>query len=151
MVFADIPLVTAIKDVINFFRFKKEMKNESENVNSLFNKYGMKQNWLGNIVYFQINCTDEELQKFDYNPEALVLYKIRPMVNYITNLGWSEYIMPQINNFIDDKGTPTLSFGIIFMFVPIKFSIGWLLKWTIITALTAVGIILGINYIPKLF
>ena len=54
-------------------------------------------------------------------------------------------------NFIDDKGTPTLSFGIIFMFVPIKFSIGLLLKWTVIAALTAVGIILGINYIPKLF
>lgn len=30
MAFADIPLVTAIKDVINFFRFKKEMKSESE-------------------------------------------------------------------------------------------------------------------------
>ena len=151
MGFYDIPFVTAIKDVTNFFKFKKDIKREELIMDSPYNRFNFKHNWLGNIVYFQINCTEEELQRFDYHPENMVLYKIKPMVDYITNLGWSEYIIPEINNFTDANGKMSLSYGILFIYTPIKFSTGWLVKTLFKLGLLATAIWAGIKYIPLLF
>ena len=41
------------------------------------------------------------------------------VVEYLgTELGWSDYLVPQISNFVDDEGATTLSYGILFIFTP---------------------------------
>jgi hypothetical protein len=105
-------------DLRNFFRFKKNIKEEMERANSGMTVYNIKRNWFGNILYTQINCTDADLMNADYDYSKMLETKLRPIVDYLSlELGWSEYLTPQISNFVDDEGNQTLSYGILFIFV----------------------------------
>lgn len=44
MGFYDIPFVTAIKDVTNFFKFKKDIKREELIMDSPYNRFNFKHN-----------------------------------------------------------------------------------------------------------
>lgn len=115
----DIGIVKSFKDLINFFRFKRDIKKEFYTRDSKFNEYKLQRNWLGNVVYMQLNCTDEDLMNFNYDPEKMVYTKIKPAVEYLSReLEWGDYLVPQISNFVDDEGTPSLSYGILFVFTP---------------------------------
>lgn len=134
----ELGIVQCIQDVINYFKFRREMTHEFYVRDSKFNKLGLHLNWLKNIVYTQINCTDEDLMNANYDQETMVLRKIRPMVEYLgTELNWSDYLIPQISNFVDEDGEPSLSFGILFVYTPYR------LTWTkaIIGLISTIGII----------
>lgn len=111
-----------IKDVISFFKFRKQIKKLKKS-SVTFNELGLNHNWLGNIVYLQLNCTDEEIAKYNYSPIDAVMNKIKPHIDYLTELGWGEYLIPEITNFIDDDGNNTLSYLVLFVYAPIKFSL----------------------------
>lgn len=111
-----------MKDLSNYFKFRKEMTAAEKFRDSKFNQYGLKLNWLKNVVYTQIDCTDEDLMNFDYDEERMVMSKIEPIVKYLggEGLGWSDYLSPQISNFVDEFGEPTLSYGVLFVFSPYR-------------------------------
>lgn len=111
-----------MKDLSNYFKFRKEMTAAEKFRDSKFNQYGLKLNWLKNVVYTQIDCTDEDLMNFDYDEERMVMSKIEPIVKYLggEGLGWSDYLSPQISNFVDELGEPTLSYGVLFVFSPYR-------------------------------
>lgn len=132
MAFSDWSFIVSIKDLINFRRFKADIKKESENQNSKFNRYNMKTNWLGNVIYYQLNCSEEDLQRFDYHPDNMVVYKMKPVIDYMNELEWGEYLVPQINNFVDSEGRMTLSYGILLVYTPFKFKLYKLLTWPLI-------------------
>ena len=109
--------VQAFMDLRNFFKFKKEIKRELLEPKSGMNTLGIKRNWLGNILYTQINCTDADLMNADYNFDRMVMTKLKPIVNYLgQDLGWSDYLVPQVSNFVDEEGNPSLSYGVLFVF-----------------------------------
>lgn len=132
MAFSEWSFIVSIKDLINFRKFKADIKKESENRNSKFNRYNMKVNWLGNVIYYQLNCTEEDLQRFDYHPDDMVVYKMKPVIDYMNELEWSEYLVPQINNFVDSEGHMTLSYGILLVYTPFKFRLYKFLTWPLI-------------------
>lgn len=123
----EIGIVQCIKDFINFIKFKKQIKQEFKRRDSLFNKLNLKKNWLGNVVYLQLNCSDEDLMNFNYDEESMVMGKLKPVINYLSSdLNWGDYLQMQVSNFVDEDGNKSLSYAILFVFsgyrlTPVRF------------------------------
>ena len=138
----EIGIVQWFKDLSNFFKFKRQIKKEIKRRDSTFNKLKLKQNWLGNIVYVQIDCTDEDLMNANYNAEAMLDIKLKPIVSYLSGeLGWGDYLVPQISNFVDEDENITLSYGILFIFTGYKLTFTNFITYTLgMLAFLGVGI-----------
>ena len=112
-------LIQMAADARNFFRFRRDIRREFYRRDSEFNKLGLKRNWLGNVVYYQLNCTDEDLMNFDYSVDRMVAKRLEPIIKYLDeDLNWGESLRLQISNFVDEDGNSTLSYGALFVFVP---------------------------------
>ena len=136
----EIGIVQWFKDLSNFFKFRRQIKKEIKRRDSTFNKLRLKQNWLGNIIYVQIDCTDEDLMNANYDSETMVMRKIQPVVEYLSReLDWGDYLTPQISNFVDEDENPSLSYGILFVFTPYNLTFA---KF-ILMILAGLGIIAG--------
>jgi len=117
MEFYEIGFIQCMKDFSNFFKFKKMMKKESLNKDSKFNKYKLHNNWLGNIVYVQIDCTDEDLMNANYDADYMLKLKLKPIIEYLsTELDWGDYLNLQVSNFVDEDGNSSLSYAVLFLF-----------------------------------
>ena len=120
----EIGFVQCIKDLSNFRKFKKDIKREFQRRDSLFNKYKLQKNWLGNVVYVQIDCSDEDLMNANYDSETMVMRRLQPIIEYLSReLDWGDYLTPQISNFIDEDENPSLSYGVLFIFTPVRLTI----------------------------
>lgn len=127
-------LVQAFKDLTNFFKFRKQMRKEFKIRDSKFNKYKLKYNWLGNIVYVQIDCDNDDLMGANYDAERMLYTKLRPIVEYLSSeLGWGDYLTPQISNFVDENENPTLSYGILFIYNGYKLTFTNFIIGTLVT------------------
>ena len=140
----DNKIVQAFMDFKNFFKFKKDISRELSEPKSGMNTLGIKRNWLGNILYVQINCTDSDLRNADYNFDRMVMTKLKPVVQYLgKDLGWSDYLVPQVNNFVDEDNNPSLSYGVLFVFTGYSLTLTKLLyTFMFIIGLISVGILL---------
>lgn len=138
----EIGIVQWFKDLSNFFKFRRQIKKEIKRRDSTFNKLKLKQNWLGNIIYVQIDCTDEDLMNANYNAEAMLDIKLKPIVSYLSGeLGWGDYLVPQISNFVDEDENITLSYGILFIFAGYKLTLTNFITYTLgMLAFLGVGI-----------
>lgn len=135
-------LVQDIMDVVNFFKFKRSIKKEMKNPNSKFNKLGMNRNFIGNVVYVQINCSDTELMSFDYNVNRMMTAKIKPYVDYLSGeLLWGEYLESMVNVFEDEEGNPSLSYGVLFIYTPLSINTKRIIGWVLGLGVIAAGII----------
>ena len=138
----EIGIVQWFKDLSNFFKFRRQIKKEIKRRDSTFNKLKLKQNWLGNIIYVQIDCTDEDLMNANYNAEAMLDIKLKPIVSYLSGeLGWGDYLVPQISNFVDEDENITLSYGVLFIFAGYKLTLTNFITYTLgMLAFLGVGI-----------
>lgn len=138
----EIGIVQWFKDLSNFFKFRRQIKKEIKRRDSTFNKLKLKQNWLGNIIYVQIDCTDEDLMNANYNAEAMLDIKLKPIVSYLSGeLGWGDYLVPQVSNFVDEDENITLSYGILFIFTGYKLTLTNFITYTLgMLAFLGVGI-----------
>ena len=138
----EIGIVQWFKDLSNFFKFRRQIKKEIKRRDSTFNKLRLKQNWLGNIIYVQIDCTDEDLMNANYNAEAMLDIKLKPIVSYLSGeLGWGDYLVPQVSNFVDEDENITLSYGIFFIFTGYKLTFTNFITYTLgMLAFLGVGI-----------
>ena len=128
----EIGIVQWFKDLSNFFKFRRQIKKEIKRRDSTFNKLRLKQNWLGNIIYVQIDCTDEDLMNANYNAETMLDIKLKPIVSYLSGeLGWGDYLVPQISNFVDEDENITLSYGILFIFTGYKLTFTNFITYTL--------------------
>lgn len=126
-------------DLKNFITFRKQIKREMGRSDSKMTRYNINSNWLGNVLYVQINCTDGDLMNADYDREAMIMMKLKPIVEYLgRELGWSEYLIPQISNFVDEEGNQSLSYGVLFVFEGYSLTLTKFLIWCLI-ALGALG------------
>ena len=140
-------LFVAYKDIINAFKFRKEMKNKEKNLDSEFKELGLSVNWLGNVVYTQVNCTDRELVDADYSINDMVMKKLKPYVDYFGKLQWGEYLIPQVSNLQDETGEMTLSFLFLFVYEPIVFTFGKLFKLLLLMGVLGVSVWGIVQYI----
>ena len=142
MDFYEIGIVQSFKDLTNFFKFKREMKREFYKRDSKFNRFKLKINTIGNVVYMQLNCTDEDLMNANYNAEAMLDIKLKPIVSYLSGeLGWGDYLVPQISNFVDEDENITLSYGVLFIFAGYKLTLTNFITYTLgMLAFLGVGI-----------
>ena len=140
----DNKIVKAFMDFKNFFKFKKDISRALSEPKSGMNTLGIKRTWLGNILYVQIHCTDSDLRNADYNFDRMVMTKLRPVVQYLgKDLGWSDYLVPQVNNFVDEDNNPSLSYGVLFVFTGYSLTLTKLLyTFMFIIGLISVGILL---------
>ena len=138
----EIGIVQWFKDLSNFFKFRRQIKKEIKRRDSTFNKLRLKQNWLGNIIYVQIDCTDEDLMNANYNAEAMLDIKLKPIVSYLSGeLGWGDYLVPQISNFVDEAENISLSYGVLFIFTGYKLTFTNFITYTLgMLAFLGVGI-----------
>ena len=138
----EIGIVQWFKDLSNFFKFRRQIKKEIKRRDSTFNKLKLKQNWRGNIIYVQIDCTDEDLMNANYNAEAMLDIKLKPIVSYLSGeLGWGDYLVPQVSNFVDEDENITLSYGILFIFTGYKLTFTNFITYTLgMLAFLGVGI-----------
>ena len=138
----EIGIVQWFKDLSNFFKFRRQIKKEIKRRDSTFNKLRLKQNWLGNIIYVQIDCTDEDLMNANYNAEAMLDIKLKPIVSYLSGeLGWGDYLVPQISNFVDEDENISLSYGVLFIFTGYKLTFTNFITYTLgMLAFLGVGI-----------
>jgi hypothetical protein len=130
----------SIEDYIAFKRFKSDVKHELNDVNSPMNKFKIKRNWLGNILYMQLDCTESDFLSADYSYDRMLENKIMPVVRYLgSELGWGDYLVPQVSQFVDEDGEASLSFGVMFIFQ------GYSLTMTkaLITGLSILGLLSG--------
>ena len=134
-------MLQIIEDYISFKRFKKDIKHELNDPTSPIHKLNIKRNWLGNILYMQLDCTESDFLSADYSYDRLLENKIRPAVQYLgTELGWGDYLVPQISQFVDENGEESLSFGVLFIFQ------GYSLTFTkaMLIFLSGLGVLSGI-------
>ena len=138
----EIGIVQWFKDLSNFFKFRRQIKKEIKRRDSTFNKLRLKQNWLGNIIYVQIDCTDEDLMNANYNEEAMLDIQLKPIVSYLSGeLGWGDYLVPQVSNFVDEDENITLSYGVLFIFAGYKLTLTNFITYTLgMLAFLGVGI-----------
>ena len=116
-------IIQSFIDFRNFFKFRKDIKHEFYTRDSKFNALNLKRNWLGDVIYVQINCTDVDLMNAEYDSERMVMLKLRPIVEYLSQeLDWGDYLNPQIANFVDEDNNPSLSYGVLFVFTPVMSS-----------------------------
>ena len=93
-------IIQCVNDVKAYRQFRKDVKYELSRADSKMTKYNIKENWLGNVLYVQINCTDLDLRTAEFDTDRMLLMKMKPIVEYLGDeLGWSEYLVPQISNF----------------------------------------------------
>lgn len=131
----------AIKDIINFFVFRREMKILDIGSDEEFKNLKLKRNWLGNVVYAQIDCSDRELVDADYSIYDLSMKKMQPYIDFFNKLKWSEYLVPEIANLQDEDGEITLSFLFLFVYRPIVFTF-----WKLIVFLMSLGLLSVLIY-----
>lgn len=107
-----------LRDISNFFKFRRQMKALYNLRDSKFNKYNLKINKFGNILYTQINCSDTDFMNSGYDYEKMLMIKLQPVIDYLSEeLDWGDYLTLQVDNFVDeDTNEPSLSYGILFIY-----------------------------------
>lgn len=135
------------EDIFNFFRFRKEIREEKKDKNSFFNKLNLKTNTIGNVVYAQYNFSDNDLMWADYDSQKMCMRKFKEIAEYFTDkIMWGEYVIGDVMNFTTESGEPTMSYMYMFKYEPMLFSWKGVFKWIGIMigiALVIAGIIVG--------
>lgn len=139
--------IIACKDIFNAFKFKKQMKLYELSEDDEFQKLNLHTNWLGNVVYTQINFTERDLVDVDYSVHDMVMKGMEPYIDYFKKINWAEYLIPQVSNLQEEDGEMTLSYIYLFMFIPKVFTFGKLIKLLLAIAIIVSAIWGGIWYI----
>lgn len=141
-----INLSTSFMDIINAFKFKRQMKYLEISEDEEFKKLNLHTNWLGNVVYTQINFTEKDLMNVDYSVYDLAMEGIKPYVEYFDKNGWSEYLVPQISNIEDENGEMTLSYMYLFIYMPKVFTFWKMIKFLSFITILIFTIYYGIKW-----
>jgi hypothetical protein len=128
-------LFLVIRDFQNYRDWIRIIKREVANPISKFNKFGLNYNFFYNL-YVPISLDDGDKDLPDKIKRLRLVESLAPIHRYLDeDLGFSEYIVPEFNQFYDDQNKPTLTYGVVYKFAFKKFSIQWLIKWIVILSI----------------
>lgn len=135
------------RDIRNFFRFKKEMKGLYKMRDSKFNEFKLHVNKFGNILYTQINCSDNDFMNAGYDYERMLMMKLQPVIDYLSDdLNWGDYLTMQVQNFVDEEtGEPSLSYGILFIYTGYTMTMAKAFWWAVTGLVLLAGGIVGLT------
>jgi hypothetical protein len=123
-----IPLIGVIKDIRNYRKWIQVINEEVSNPNSKFNKFGISHNYFY-VLYFPLTLPPEDAVLPDNIKRLRVVEMLSPVHQYLDNdLGFANYIVPEFNQFYDEEGNPTMTYGIVYRFAFEKLSIKWVLS-----------------------
>jgi len=150
-------LFRVINDFQNYRDWIRTIKKEEANPKSKFNTFGLNRNAFYNL-YVPISLDDGDRNLPEKIQRMRLVESLAPIHRYLDEeLGFSEYIVPEFNQFYDDENKPTLTYGVVYKFAFKKFSIEWLIKWVIFLVIIAFILIRWpiistlIGWISKLF
>ena len=125
-----------IKDIKNYILWIRTIKEERSNARSKYNQFGIKHNYFF-VLYLPWTLPQEDAALPDDIKRFRLMEALNPVHRYLDyELGFSDYIIPEFNQFFDDEGNPTLTYGIIYRFAFKKLSIGWVIKRALFWGIT---------------
>lgn len=139
-----IPFVQAWKDISNYRKWKKTIKGERVNPNSLLNKYNINNNVFYNL-YVAVTLPDEDKVLPDKIKQLRIVESLAPVHRYLDNdLGFAGSIVPEFNRVYNDEGDATLTYVAVYRFAFNKIS----LKFILIRLILLIGFIIAYLKIP---
>jgi len=140
----------AILDIKNYADFIKSIKKEKNQKDSKFNKWNLKTSYFYSI-YFTYDLDESEANLPENVKRLRLIESLAPLHIYLDEeLGFAECLVPEINQFFNDKNEPTLTYLIMYRFSFNKISLKWLLKWIMYISLTSVIVALWGNNIVNI-
>lgn len=139
-------LIKIWRDIDNYRDFMRVIKAEKANSASKFNKWDLKHNMFYTI-YFTMDIKEEEAQLPEEIKRMRLVESLGNLHRYLDDeLGFAECITPEFNQFFDDEGKPTLTYLITYRFSFNKLSLGYIIKWALLTT----GAILGYQFLSDI-
>ena len=122
-------IVKAARDIQNYADWIKTIKREEHNAKSKYSQWDLNHNPFYTL-WFIHNISEEENQLPEKVMRIRMMEMLNPLHKYLDEeLGFAEYLVPEINRFYDDDGNPTLSFLIMYRFTFNFLSLKWIVKW----------------------
>jgi len=129
-----IPLLGVIRDIQNYRSWIKTIKEEAYDPHSKFNKFGLDYNYFY-VLYVPVSLPQEDAILPENIKRLRLMEVLTPLHQYLdTDLGFAGSIVPEFNQFYDDEGNPTLTYGVIYRFTFDTLSLKWVLTRAIGTA-----------------
>jgi hypothetical protein len=129
-------LVQVYRDFDNYRDWIKTIKREEKNPNSLYNQFKFNKNYFYNI-YLMVSLDEVDLQTTEMVQRLKIIEMLNPVHRYLDEeLGFAECITPEFNQFVDDKGNKTLTYLVMYRFSFNKFSLNWLIRWSVILGIS---------------
>lgn len=128
-----IPVIGVWKDIQNYRSWIKIIQKEAENPHSKFNKFGMDCNYFY-VLYLPVSLPQEDGVLPENIKRLRLMEVLSPIHQYLdSDLGFAGSIVPEFNQFYDDEGNPTLTYGIIYRFAFDTLSLKWVITRTLFT------------------
>lgn len=126
-----LPIIEVIRDLRNYRKWISTFKEERDNPNSKFNKYSLSHNYFY-VLYLVVTLPPEDAALPDNIKKLRLVETLSPVHQYLDNdLGFADYIIPEFNQFYDEEGNPTLSYGAVYRFAFKKLSLKWFITRSI--------------------
>jgi len=126
-----LPLAEVIRDIKYYRLWIKTIKEERDNMKSKYNQFGISHNYFY-VLYLAVTLPQEDSALPDDIKRLRLIEILRPVHQYLDyELGFSDYIIPEFNQFFDDEGEPTLTYGMVYRFGFKKLSLKWVITRTI--------------------
>ncbi len=123
-----LPVVQVIKDLKVYNLWIQAIKEQRDNPNSKYHQFGLNHNYFY-VLYLPMTLPSEDAALPDKIKRMRLLESLNPVHQYLDfELGFSDYIVPEFNQFFDEDGEPTLTYGIVYRFAFKKLSLRWVLS-----------------------
>lgn len=123
-----LPILEVIRDIKNYRSWVKTIKEERSRASSKFHQYDLNHNYFY-VLYVPITLPQEDSALPDHIKRLRIIETLTPIHQYLDiDLGFADYIVPEFNQFYDDEGEPTLTYGIVYRFAFKKLSLSWALS-----------------------
>lgn len=125
-------LIKVLRDIENYHDWIRTIKREERNPKSKYNQWNFRRNYFYNI-YLTVSLSDEDLQTTEMVQRLKIMEMLSPIHRYLDEeLGFAECLVPEFNQFMDEKGNKTLTYLVVYRFSFNKFSWNWLFRWIFI-------------------
>lgn len=130
-----IPIIGVIRDISNYRSWIRTIRLEAENPNSKFNAFNLDFNFFY-VLYVPVSLSEENLNLPEHVKRLRLMEALSPIHQYLDmDLGFAGSIVPEFNQFYDEEGNPTLTYGIIYRFAFDTLSLKWVITRSIFTGL----------------
>jgi hypothetical protein len=130
-----------LREIRNYFFLRSVLSKEIKDPNSRWQTYNLRKNWFGRI-YTVISLREEEDGEEDVVKNWMAMERMRPINDYLTEIGLQEIIFPSIEKIPDSR-----SYLIVYSPIFKETTFRWFFWRIFMITLISVGII----YLKRFF